>query len=129
MGTDLKKQTAFMSVNLCGTYFISYQDVQSNINRILQVANHLREMQFFDVELIDRLSIKLEEEWKKLYLAVERRTLMLEGSVSFHKSSKQVRSDSSKYFGITVIIVGYLLTRVCTIFQDAYLVNYLISTC
>ena len=51
-------------------------------------------MQFFDVELIDRLSIKLEGEWKKLYMAVERRSLMLEASVSFHKSSEQV----SDYF-------------------------------
>ena len=61
-----------------------------NIDRILKVAERLKDMQFFDVELIDRLYIKLETEWKKLYSAVERRTIMLEASISFHKHSQKV---------------------------------------
>lgn len=61
-----------------------------NIDRILKVADRLKEMQFFDVDLIDHLNGKLDSEWKKLYSAVERRTLMLEASISFHKSSEQV---------------------------------------
>ncbi|XP_057304422.1 triple functional domain protein-like isoform X4 [Hydractinia symbiolongicarpus] len=69
-------------------------DVQVNIDHILQVANRLQEMQFFDVELIDRLSAKLENEWKKLYTAVEQRSAMLEASVSFHRSSKQFLGQS-----------------------------------
>lgn len=60
------------------------------IDRIVQVANRLRETQFFDVELIDRITIKLETEWKKLYTAVERRSTMLDASVSFHRSSEKV---------------------------------------
>ena len=54
-------------------------------------------MQFFDVELIDRLAIKLEQEWKKLYTAVERRSTMLDASVSFRQSSEQVISLASVY--------------------------------
>ena len=60
-----------------------------NIDRILQVANRLREMQNFDTEMVDRLASKLESEWNKLYTAVERRSTMLQASVSFHKSSEQ----------------------------------------
>ena len=54
------------------------------------MATRLHDMQFFDVELIDQLAIKLENEWKKLYMAVERRSLMLDSSVSFHISSEKV---------------------------------------
>merc|ERR1712226_467383 len=69
-------------------------DVQVNIDRILQVANRLREMQNFDTELVDRLAAKLESEWNKLYTAVERRSTMLEASVSFHRSSEQYLAQS-----------------------------------
>jgi len=68
--------------------------VQVNIDRILKVAERLKDMQFFDVELIDRLYIKLESEWKRLYSAVERRTIMLEASISFHRHSEKVLSQS-----------------------------------
>ena len=80
--------------------FVLYQDIQVKIDRIVQVANRLRETQFFDVELIDRITIKLETEWKKLYTAVERRSTMLDASVSFHRSSEKV-------------YVGFLLDILC----------------
>lgn len=77
------------------------QDVQKNIDRILKVAERLKDMQFFDVELIDRLYIKLESEWKKLYCAVERRTAMLQASISFHRHSEKVRRTQLLYFYIS----------------------------
>ena len=67
------------------------KEVQANIDAILQVANKLHDTQFFDVELIERLTNKLDIEWKKLFTAVERRSMMLEASVSFHKKSEEVR--------------------------------------
>ncbi|XP_065656254.1 triple functional domain protein isoform X8 [Hydra vulgaris] len=64
-------------------------DVQANINAILQVANKLHDMQFFDVELIERLTNKLDLEWEKLHMAVKRRSIMLAASVSFHMKSEE----------------------------------------
>uniref|UniRef100_T2MII8 Triple functional domain protein n=1 Tax=Hydra vulgaris TaxID=6087 RepID=T2MII8_HYDVU len=65
-------------------------DVQANINVILQVANKLHDMQFFDVELIERLTNKLDLEWEKLHMAVKRRSIMLAASVSFHMKSEEI---------------------------------------
>ena len=51
-------------------------------------------MGYYDVALIDRLSTKLDLEWKKLYIAVERRSTLLDLSVSFHKTSEEVNEFS-----------------------------------
>lgn len=82
--------------------------MQVNIDRIIHVANRLREMQNFDTELVDRLAAKLESEWNKLYTAVERRSTMLEASVSFHRSSEQV-NYFMRYFSNLVCLGFYEL--------------------
>ena len=68
----------------------SSQEVQVNIDGILQVAQRLQEIEFYDVEVIDVLVQKLDNEWKKLYMAVERRSALLASSYSFHGSSDKV---------------------------------------
>ncbi|XP_065051810.1 triple functional domain protein-like isoform X2 [Rhopilema esculentum] len=59
-------------------------EVQVNIDRVRQVAQRLQDVAFCDVEVIDALVQKLDNEWRKLLMAVERRSGFLVSSRSFH---------------------------------------------
>jgi hypothetical protein len=86
MAHELREEPKQFETN-CG-------DVQTNIDRVSQVGQRLRTAEYYDVDLIDRLSTRLECEWKKLYLAVQRRSQLLDSSVSFHTSSDKYLSQS-----------------------------------
>ncbi len=64
--------------------------MQANIDSIVHVAERLQEVEFYDVEVIDALIQKLDNEWRKLYMAVEKRSALLASSFSFHSSSDEV---------------------------------------
>eukprot|EP00794_Sanderia_malayensis_P017296 gene17296-19027_t len=65
-------------------------EVQANIDSITRVAERLHQVEFYDGEVIDALIQKLDNEWKKLYMAVEKRSALLVSSYSFHKSSDEM---------------------------------------
>ena len=64
--------------------------MQSKIDRVKQVGQRLQDVAFHDVDMIDAQVRKLEDEWKKLLIAVEKRSLLLASSRKFHRSSEKV---------------------------------------
>ena len=76
-------------IQIC--FLCQIQEVQVNIDRVRQVAQRLQDVAFCDVEVIDALVQKLDNEWRKLLMAVERRSGFLVSSRSFHVIADKVR--------------------------------------
>lgn len=72
-------------------------EVQSKIDRVKQVGQRLQDVAFHDVDMIDAQVRKLEDEWKKLLIAVEKRSLLLASSRTFHRSSEQYMLQSHQW--------------------------------
>lgn len=64
--------------------------MQAKIDRVKQVGQRLQDVGFHDVYMIDAQVRKLEDEWRKLLIAVEKRSMLLNSSRLFHSSSEKV---------------------------------------
>ena len=85
--------------------------MQAKIDKVMQVGHKLQDVAFHDVDVIDALLRKLEDEWKKLLIAVEKRSTLLEASRSFHSCGEKVSYSQNAIvaFILSVHVLAFLI--------------------
>ena len=73
-------------------YYYSFQNVYSNISRVLEVADKLSEAVHYESDRIEALAQAVNREWKSFDMNINQRSCLLACSVAYHKHSEEVRA-------------------------------------
>lgn len=82
-------------------FYLDFQNVYVNINRILTVASRLIESNHYAAQHIRTVAARLDRTWKEFAAGLDERTSVLALSVLFHHKAEQV--SMSHCFFISVL--------------------------
>lgn len=85
-------------------YFVIFQNVYVNINRILNVASRLIESNHYAAQHIRAVAGRLDRAWKEFAAGLDERTSVLALSVLFHHKAEQVKNIFRFLFNIVTVV-------------------------